>query len=332
MQLWKHPIGVCFSSMICKNPLLYHDHLSQALKFAKITHANFDDAYEAYYVNSIEIVRTVTNDSDILSAFVLKDTTHILSEDFMSIFYNKNIGDLVYNFNFVYLHDLDYAMDQDWRINLFHIVERLYYLQYLHFIGKYDKVVARESVNFHLSLANYFHFSLIRNDLGDISHEILYPRLYKKTKIDMQTYIMDSISVQKEISYLRTLLQQINVQASITFRTKSVHSTLKKIQARKLKHVSEVNDINAIRIVTKSNDPSACYIVLQRIHRNWFFLYEKNYIAFPKKNGYKSLHTTIVLDSKLIEIQIRTEDMDHEANFGKAAHWKYKKARSDFAH
>ena len=103
-------------------------------------------------------------------------------------------------------------------------------------------------------------------------------------------------------------------------------------QMRKLKHISEVNDINAIRIITKSNDPSECYIILQRIHRNWFFLFEKNYIAFPKKNGYKSLHTTIVLNSKLIEIQIRTEDMDHEANFGKAAHWKYKNSRSDFAH
>ena len=104
MRLWKHPISSCFSFMIYKNPLLYHNHISQALKFARIAHADFDDVHEVYYLNSFEIIRTVTNDSDIISAFVLKDTTHIMSEEFLSIFFNKNIGNLVYKFQFSRLY------------------------------------------------------------------------------------------------------------------------------------------------------------------------------------------------------------------------------------
>ena len=116
---------------------------------------------------------------------------------------------------------------------------------------------------------------------------------------------------------------------TVTGRTKSIHSTWKKLQ-RDDCSIDEILDLVALRIVLdpldQADEASLCYHVLGKIHGLWTPLPRtlKDYISSPKPNGYRSLHTTVLVGAQPLEVQIRTQAMHQVAEFGRAAHWAYK--------
>jgi (p)ppGpp synthase/HD superfamily hydrolase len=113
----------------------------------------------------------------------------------------------------------------------------------------------------------------------------------------------------------------------VTSRVKSIYSINEKMKKRGVLRVSDIHDINAIRIITKSTDTIDCYKIFAIIQSNYNTIpgLIKDYISNPKLNGYRSIHTIIAqVNENTIEIQIRNEEMHRIAEFGPAAHWKYK--------
>ena len=136
----------------------------------------------------------------------------------------------------------------------------------------------------------------------------------------LETMLMDDVMIKGR---MRTV--------SIEGRTKSCYSTWKKMQRQQC-GIERIDDLVALRVVLKAERPEAeadtslCYHVLGKVHSTWTPLPRtlKDYISSPKPNGYRSLHTTVLVGSQPLEVQIRTDDMHRVAELGAAAHWSYK--------
>ena len=188
-----------------------------------------------------------------------------------------------------------------------------------------QKRIAEETLVVYASIAHRLGMSAIKNTLEDLSFYYLYPSDYakideyiKKHQVKIQT------TFDNFVFKINTLLNpnaKQNIQ--IFSRIKHYYSIYLKTQ-RKGINIDEVLDLFAIRIIT--NTPLDCYKALGKIHTTYRPLIArfKDYIAVPKENGYQTIHTTVFNDTKIFEIQIRTKSMHDVAEFGVAAHWKYK--------
>ncbi len=187
--------------------------------------------------------------------------------------------------------------------------------------------VAREVFDVYAPLAHRLGIGHIKWELEDLSFRYLQPQVYKKIaklldekRLDRQTYI-DTV-----IDRLHSELKNAGIDANIVGRAKHIYSIWRKMQ-RKAIGFSQVYDIRAVRILVP--ETGDCYAVLGIIHGLWKVIPHEfdDYIANPKENGYRSLHTAVVgLEGKVLEIQIRTVAMHDEAEFGICAHWAYKGA------
>jgi len=188
-----------------------------------------------------------------------------------------------------------------------------------------QKRIAEETLLVYAPIAHRLGMSFIKNTLEDLSFYYLYPEEYKK--------IDDYIKLHQEKiqhtfdEFVKTIDKKINPNSQnsikIFSRIKHYYSIYLKTQ-RKGINIDEVLDLFAIRIITKT--PLDCYEVLGKIHTNYKPLIArfKDYIAVAKDNGYQTIHTTVFYNTKIFEIQIRTKEMHHIAEYGVAAHWKYK--------
>lgn len=215
----------------------------------------------------------------------------------------------------------------DLRVVLIELVSRLDGMNYLHLLqGEKQKIFALETLQIFVPVASRLGLSEIRRNLEDVSFACLLPNKFK--------WLKDNVSEQYEEreKYLKRFIphiekifkrERINV-LDINYRAKSYWSTYQKL-LRKEMDINKIHDLLALRIIT--NDVSDCYKILGIIHKHFRPISEEinDYIAKPKKNGYRSLHTNIALEgNKIIEIQIRTEEMQREAEYGICAHWSYK--------
>ena len=219
------------------------------------------------------------------------------------------------------------AMAKDIRVIMIKLADRLHNMRTLKFMREdKQKRIARETLEIYAPLANRLGISSIKWELEDLSLRYLEPEIYydlvknvvQKRK-DRQIYITEAVKqIEEEFD-------DLDIHASISGRAKHFYSIYKKMK-RDNKEIGEIYDLSAIRILVE--DVKDCYHVLGIIHSHWKPIPGrfKDYIAVPKSNGYRSLHTTVMVLGYPIEIQIRTYAMHQISEYGVAAHWKYKEA------
>ncbi len=218
------------------------------------------------------------------------------------------------------------AMAKDIRVIIIKLADRLHNLRTLDFLPPERQIkISQETIDIYAPLANRLGIFSIKSELEDLSLNYLNPEIYKdlslkisKKKIERERYI-DRVS-----QVLKENLEKHNLKAEIYGRPKHFYSIYKKMMEQRVSF-EDIYDLIALRIIVDT--VNECYEVLGIVHSIWKPISGriKDYIAMPKANMYRSLHTTVIgLDGMRIEIQIRTKEMHFIDEFGIAAHWKYK--------
>ncbi len=221
------------------------------------------------------------------------------------------------------------AMADDVRVVLIKLADRLHNMRTLDArpVEK-RRAVARETMDIYAPLANRLGIWQIKWQLEDLSFRQLEPATYKEIAGKLASRrVQRERLIERAIEVLRAELPRAGVQAEISGRPKHIYSIYRKMKARAT-DVSQLYDLLAVRVLVDTKE--ACYGVLGLVHALWRPLPGQfdDYIASPKESGYQSLHTTVVaLDGQPLEIQIRTKEMHQLAEYGVAAHWRYKEGR-----
>ncbi|MEO1475961.1 MAG: bifunctional (p)ppGpp synthetase/guanosine-3',5'-bis(diphosphate) 3'-pyrophosphohydrolase [Pseudomonadota bacterium] len=219
------------------------------------------------------------------------------------------------------------ATTSDMRVLLVKLADRLHNMRTLHFIKKPEKRqrIARETMDLYAPLAGRIGLYEFRSELEDLAFAQINP-----TARDMILEELNNLSAANSENIdrveldLRALLNDIGIEARIQGRRKQPYSIWRKLE-RKSISFREVADIFAFRVIIQNTED--CYRVLGAVHRRWECLQDRfrDFISRPKPNGYRSLHTTVLgSGNRMVELQIRTEEMHQTAEKGVAAHWGYK--------
>ena len=225
------------------------------------------------------------------------------------------------------------AMVEDIRVVLIKLAERTQTLRNLPGANpEQQQQIAQETQSIFAPLANRLGVWQLKWELEDLSLRYLEPALYKKVagllderRMDRERYI------EEVIAQLKQKLDATGIAAEVTGRPKHIHSIINKMK-RKRVEFGELYDVRAVRILT--GDIQNCYAALSVVHELWPPIAGEfdDYIANPKGNGYRSLHTAVTGPRQLaLEVQIRTHDMHHDSELGVAAHWRYKENRKSDA-
>jgi len=219
-----------------------------------------------------------------------------------------------------------FAMAKDIRVIIIKLADRLHNMRSLHYLSeRRQQAMAKETIDIFAPLAGRLGISQIKCELEDLCLKYLDEEAYE--------YLSENIAMKKEerqslvdtvIFELSKMLKEIGVVGEISGRTKHFYSIYKKMKNQG-KSLDEIYDMTAVRVIVDS--VKDCYNVLGSIHAAWKPLPGriKDYIAVPKPNMYQSLHTTVITNlGSPFEIQIRTKEMHKVAEYGIAAHWKYK--------
>jgi len=218
------------------------------------------------------------------------------------------------------------SMAKDIRVVIIKFADRLHNMKTIEYLSLIkQRRIAIETRDVYSPLAHRLGMFELKSQLDDLVFKTLQPEKYKKVDKYLRSRILNrSKSLKKITNKIKINLNELKINYELKTRFKS-HSSIYQKMLNQNKDFAEIHDIYAIRIVVKSKND--CYSILGLLHQFFTPIAErfKDYIATPKINGYQSLHTTIVSSSgEMIEIQIRTEDMDRTAEIGVAAHWKYK--------
>lgn len=265
------------------------------------TNVSKEDIINRYGEDVLHLVESVTN----LSGIKFNSRNHKKAENFMKMF-------------------ISFA--NDIRAIIIKLADRLHNLRTISYLTKIkQRRLALESKEIFAPLAHRIGMNNIKMEMEDIIFSILEPSNYKKIKNLVKA------NEKERKNYINTFIEPldgelkiINVEYEILGRAKHFYSIHNKM---KLKNItfSEIFDQFAIRIIVdKVKD---CYMVLGLIHQKYTPLQDrfKDYIAMPKSNGYQSIHTTVFgKEGKMVEVQIRTKEMNQIAEIGVAAHWIYK--------
>ena len=225
------------------------------------------------------------------------------------------------------------AMAKDIRVILIKLADRLHNMRTLQYMRpEKQKKIARETLSVYAPIAHRLGISEIKNELEDLSFKYLDYKKYEEIKDLVKQRESDrNEQVHEMISDIESIMQEYNIQYRIFGRSKHFYSIYKKM-VTKNKRFEEILDLLAIRIVTDS--VVHCYEILGYIHAKYRPIPGrfKDYIAMPKPNHYQSLHTTLIgPNGQPFEIQIRTYEMHKTAEYGIAAHWKYKETKGSEA-
>ena len=220
------------------------------------------------------------------------------------------------------------AMAADLRIVLMRLASRLQTLRW-HAASKTpcSTAFAQETMDLYAPLANRLGIWQVKWEMEDLSFRFLQPDRYKQIaklleekRVERETFIRDTIA------RLQAALARVGITAEVNGRPKHIYSIWNKMRIKGLEF-SQLYDLRALRVVV--DDVRDCYTALGMIHDMWTPVSDEfdDYISRPKPNGYRSLHTVVMdEDGRSFEVQIRTRDMHQFAEYGMAAHWRYKEA------
>lgn len=223
------------------------------------------------------------------------------------------------------------SVAQDIRVLIVKFADRLHNMRTLYSLPVIkQRRIAIETRDIYAPLASRLGMYSLKMEFEDLAFKYLEPdfyknldRLVKSQKEEMEAYI------KRFSAHIQKSLARAGLEVRIFGRLKHYYSIHKKM-LRQGKKLDEIYDVMAIRVIVKT--VADCYATLGIVHQEFVPVSERfrDFIAKPKTNGYQSVHTTVVgLDNKMIEVQIRTEDMHRTAEVGIAAHWKYKESKGD---
>ncbi len=327
--------------------------IEYALKFATEAHdGQFRRTGEPYIIHPIAVAEITVDlgmDSDTVIAALLHDViedTPVTDEEIRQKF-GSGIAEMVEgvtklsNVNVPKgvmaqeeeqaenIRKLFIAMAKDIRVLIVKLADRLHNMSTLDALPpEKQKSKARETLDIYAPIAGRLGISEIKTKLEDYSMKYLYPEEYNyiQSKLNMQLGEREKV-VEKLCGEISQELDELQFRYEIKGRPKHLYSIYKKMKSQN-KTIDEIYDIIAIRVIVET--VKDCYTILGVIHSKWTPMPGrfKDYIASPKPNMYQSLHTTIITNyGQIFEIQIRTFEMNQIAEYGIAAHWKYKEGR-----
>ena len=328
------------------NPNVDEEQITKAFKMAEEHHAgqkrNSGEDYIIHPYNVALILADMNMDTPTIIAGLLHDTiedTDVTYEDVQKEF-GTEIADLVDGVT--KLKKLNYktkqekqaenirkmvlAMARDIRVIIVKLADRLHNMRTLEYMtDEKKKEKALETIQIYAPIADRLGMSKVKWELEDLSLRYLDPENYYKL-VDMVNKRRNEREdlINSIIEKLNENLKKIGIKADIHGRPKNFYSIYKKMEF-KGRTFEEIYDLSAVRVLV--DDVKDCYGVLGVVHTLWKPIPGrfKDYIAMPKPNKYQSLHTTVIDNNgETFEVQIRTYDMHRTAEYGIAAHWKYK--------
>ncbi len=323
------------------------DKLNRAYVFTMMAHGNQKRASgDPYYSHPIEVAGILTDlklDDDTIVTAILHDTiedTVATYEDIERLF-GSGVAKLVDGVTKLSKIEIQteseraaenfrkflLAMSDDIRVLLVKLADRLHNMRTLHFIPSVEKRqrIARETMDIYAPLAERIGMYEIKDELQAIAFRELLPDAHQTVMTELvKLRARAGEVVPRIVEEVHGALKKAGVDAEVSGREKLAYSIWKKMQER---HITfeQLSDVMAFRVVVGS--VADCYQALGVIHTRYLVVPQrfKDYISTPKRNGYRSLHTTVMgKGSVRIEIQIRSRDMHREAELGVAAHWTYK--------
>ena len=329
------------------NKFLNPEKLDKAYNFAVKAHKSQKRASgDPYSVHPIEVANILTElklDSATITTGLLHDTIEDTFATYETIKqeFGDEVADLVdgvtkisafensagANSKVENFRKLILATSKDIRVLLVKIADRLHNMRTIKAITKEDKRkrIAQETMEIYAPLADRMGMHRIRDELEDLSFEILNNDARKLIKKRLDEIKLDRKDLFEQQSFeLSEILNDNEINAEIHGREKTPFSIWRKVQKKRVS-LEQITDIIGFRIILKNVDD--CYKTLGIFHKKWNCIPGKfkDYISSPKINGYKSIHTSVIgSNKKPIEIQIRTHEMHEFAERGVASHWQYK--------
>ena len=325
--------------------------LQRAYDYAATAHANQKRASgEPYFIHPCEVAKILIDlglDAATIAAALLHDViedTSSTEEDIKREFGEEvlalvsgvtKLEKIVFksqedadaeNFRKIFV-----AMAKDVRVIIIKLADRLHNMRSLNFLShERQQRMAGETLDIYAPLAGRLGISQIKCELEDLCLKYLDPESYEYLVYNIREKLSERQDfVSQIVEEIKAMMQHDGVEGEVFGRPKHFYSIYKKMK-NKGKSLDQIYDLTAVRVIVK--DVRECYTVLGEIHERWKPIPGriKDYIATPKPNKYQSLHTTVMTKyGQPFEIQIRTEEMHHIAEFGIAAHWKYKEGRTE---
>src|SRR6266540_971055 len=224
------------------------------------------------------------------------------------------------------------AMAQDVRVILIKLADRVHNMRTIEYLGKQKQIQkAKETLEVYAPLAHRLGINKLKWELEDLAFTTLHPRKYEEIKAMVSERRTDREEhVREAAMVLKQELEKVDIPADIAGRAKHFYSIYDKM-AKKGREFNEIYDLTAMRVIAERDGDEGtrdCYGALGLIHSLWKPMPGrfKDYVAMPKLNGYRALHTTVIgPEGRPLEIQVRTREMHETAELGVAAHWRFDK-------
>lgn len=230
------------------------------------------------------------------------------------------------------LRKLLVAVSQDIRVIIIKLADRLHNMKTLQYVPEHKQYrIANETLEIYVPIAYRLGIRKLNRELEDLAFPYVYPDNFIKTKKLLKTRISEDNEKLKKFqrSVIKLLAKKKIINFRVDYRIKTLYSLFNKLE-RKDWNIDKIYDISAMRIIISNADD--CYKVLGLIHGMWRPLPGriKDYIAFPKPNGYRAIHTTIFTGyGNVVEIQIKDKEMYRESEYGVASHASFKEKKTD---
>ena len=330
------------------------DLLNRAYVFSMKAHGSqLRASGDPYFSHPIEVAGILTDlrmDDETIATGILHDTIEdtVATQEQIDKLFGKSVGRLVDGVTKLSkieaqteneraaenLRKFLMAMSDDIRVLLVKLADRLHNMRTLKFISNPDKRrrIARETMDIYAPLAERIGMYEFMDELNELAFRELEPEGYATIMTRLERLRAGGGDmVARSTSGIKLLLGQNGIEADVRGREKRPFSIWKKMQDQHIAFEA-LSDVMAFRVILQS--PADCYRALGVIHQRWPMVPGrfKDFISTPKRNGYRSLHTTVVHSDRMrVEIQIRDTGMHREAELGLAAHWAYKQGEEGAA-